>query len=289
MSSITKAVILAAGYGTRFLPVTKAMPKEMLPVVDKPVIQYVVEDAVAAGVKDVVIVNSSSKRPIEDHFDNSFELETVLEKDGKTAELAAIRKVAEMANFIYVRQKGRRGNLAAFMCGYEAIGNEPFYGYFGDDFFYGEPSRSQQLARVWERYRAPVVGCMVSKNPEDGKRYGFVAGEEVEPGVIKVEKIIEKPGVGQAPSVYATVGGGIFTPDVMNYYDEAAAETEGEVVYVAALEKLIKSGKPVYACAIQGHYYDCGNKLEYIKTIIDLALQNEEMGDSLHTYLGNLK
>lgn len=287
---IKKAIILAAGYGTRFLPVTKAMPKEMLPVVDKPIVQYAVEDAVSAGIKDIIIVTSAQKRPIEDHFDHSFELEQALQNGGKHDLLEQVRKIGNMANFIYIRQKGRRGTLPAIQCGYEAISDEPFILMFGDDFFVASPTRSQQLVEAFKKYNAPILGAVETNDPEHGARYGFAAGPEIEPGVIKVEKIIEKPGVGKAPSNYAIVSGYVFTPEFMDYAKETEPLPNGEYGYTGALEQMLKDGKPVYAKKIDnGKYYDCGNKLDYIKTNIELALTNPDMGPELQEYLDTLK
>lgn len=290
-NTITKAVILAAGYGTRFLPVTKAMPKEMLPVVDKPVIQYAVEDAVSAGIKDIVVVTNAQKRAIEDHFDNSFELESVLEAGGKVDLLDEVRKLAALANFIYVRQKGNdKGNLIGIRTGYEAIGNEPFLAMWGDDFFVADPTRSEQLVAAYEKYQAPILGAFETSDPVHTKLYGYAAGQEVEPGVIKVEKIIEKPGPDAVPSDYATVSGFVFTPEFMEYGAKVTPNPKnGEFGYTDAIELMLDDNKPVYAVKIKnGRYYDCGNKLDYIKTIIDLALKNEEMGPQLKKYLETL-
>jgi UTP--glucose-1-phosphate uridylyltransferase len=286
--TITKAIILVAGYGTRFLPMTKAMPKEMLPVVDKPVVQYAVEDAVAAGVKDIVMVTSAQKRPIEDHFDSSFELETVLAQSGKEDLLAEIRAIPAMANFIYVRQR-MRGTLGAFRSGYEAIGNEPFLGLWGDDFFIATPTRSQQLVATFEKYQAPVLAAMETDDPEHAKRYGFVAGVEVEPGVIKVDKIIEKPGPEKVPSKYAVVSGFALTPEVMEFGKKVQPQPNGEYFYIDAIDEMLKVGKPVYALKIEnGKYYDCGNKLDYIKSNIELALAHPQLGDEIKAFIKTL-
>jgi UTP--glucose-1-phosphate uridylyltransferase len=286
--TITKAIILVAGYGTRFLPMTKAMPKEMLPVVDKPVVQYAVEDAVAAGVKDIVMVTSAQKRPIEDHFDSSFELETVLAQSGKEDLLAEIRAIPAMANFIYVRQRVR-GTLGAFRSGYGAIGNEPFLGLWGDDFFIASPTRSQQLVKTFEKYQAPVLAAMETDDPEHAKRYGFVAGEEVEPGVIKVERIIEKPGPDKVPSKYAVVSGFALTPEVMEFGEKVQPQPNGEYFYIDAIDEMLKVGKPVYALKIEnGKYYDCGNKLDYIKSNIELALAHPQLGEEIKAFIKTL-
>lgn len=287
---IRKAIILAAGYGTRFLPMTKAMPKEMLPVVDKPVIQYVVEDALAAGVEDVVIVTSGQKRAIEDHFDHSFELEQLLATSNKQDALAEVRRIADMANFIYMRQKGPKGTMAALGCGYGAIGDEPFLGLWGDDFFIATPTRCQQLVAAYKEFQAPILGALETDDPEHTKRFGYAAGSEVAPGVIKVAKIVEKPGPGKAPSNYATVSGAIFTPKLMEYGAHIKPMANGEYGYTDAIAAMIADGHPVYAVKVaNGKYYDCGNKLDYIKTNIELTLASEAMGPELKQYLVELK
>lgn len=289
--SIRKAIILAAGYGTRFLPVTKAMPKEMLPVVDKPVIQYVVEDVVASGLKDIIIVTSAQKRAIEDHFDNSFELESVLSNGGKQELLTQVKSIPELANFIYIRQKGaKKGTLPAIQCAYEAMGEEPFLAVWGDDFYYGSPSRSAQLVEVYNEFHAPVLGVMETTDPEAGGRYGFITGEEVRSGWIKVKEIIEKPGKGQAPSPWATCGGFVGTPELMTYADKAAPMPNGEYGYVEAMQLMLQAGQPIYAKKIENsRFYDCGNKLEYMKATIELALKNPEMSVELKDYIQAIK
>jgi UTP--glucose-1-phosphate uridylyltransferase len=288
-TSIRKAIVLAAGYGTRFLPQTKAMPKEMLPIVDKPVIQYVVEDAVAAGIEDIIIVTSAQKRSIEDHFDHSFELESMLEQCGKTDILQQVKDIAELANFIYIRQKGPKGTLPAIQCGYEAVGEEPCLVMWGDDFYTATPTRAEQMVAAYEKYNAPILPAYETSDPEAGARYGFVTGDEVEPGILKVKEIVEKPGKGQAPSTYATVGGLLITPEYMDYASQTPAAANGEYNYNATLELMLKDGHAIYAAKIKdGTYYDCGNKFEYIKTTIELALQNPEMGPQLREYLETL-
>lgn len=288
--TIRKAVILAAGYGTRFLPVTKAMPKEMLPVVDKPVIQYAVEDAVAAGIRDIVIVTSAQKRPIEDHFDNSFELETVLEKSGKTAQLEQVRQLAEMANFIYVRQKGvKKGNLIGIQAGYDAIGEEPFLVFWGDDFYVAHPTRGEQLVAAYEKYKAPILAAFEAKGADASTRFGFAAGEEIEAGVMKLTDIVEKPGPESVPSDYA-LSGSLFTPECMQYAAKVEPMPNGEYNYTDAIKLMLQDGLPVYAIKIKGgHFYDCGNKLDYIKTTVELALQNQDIGAELREYIETLK
>ncbi|MDE2588949.1 MAG: NTP transferase domain-containing protein, partial [Patescibacteria group bacterium] len=256
-NKIRKAVIPAAGFGTRFLPQTKAMPKEMLPVVDKPVIQYVVEEAVAAGIEDIIIVTGYHKRTIEDHFDKpSMELVENLRMGGpkKLPLLEEIEEVADMANFIYVRQKGPYGNGTPLLNVRQIIGDEPFLYTWSDDFIKASPkSRFQQLIEVYEEFGSSVLASIKAKKDEDYDRYGFAGGNEVRPGLIDIDKLIEKPGKQNAPSDLATVSGFIFTPDIFDYLDRAQANLgEGdELYYNDALKLMLEDGKKVFACEIK--------------------------------------
>ena len=290
---IRKAVIPAAGYGTRFLPATKAQPKEMLPVVDKPIIQYVVEDAVSAGIEDVIIVTGWQKRSIEDHFDYPFELEKRLEEAGKHEELEDIRKIADLANFYYIRQKGLRGNATPILNARDLIGDEPFLMLFGDDFFQATPSRCQQLLSAYEEYGgSAVLGSIRTSNPEDYKRYGYAGGVEVKPGMLKIQELVEKPGPGVIDSDYAVVSGCILGPEIFGALDEALAlRKEGdqsEFIYIDALKILLQQGKDCFALQIDGKYHDCGNKLEYLKTVVEFGLQHEDLQEEFRTYLKSL-
>ena len=288
---IKKVVIPAAGFGTRFLPQTKAMPKEMLPIVDKPVIQYVVEEAVNAGIEQVIIVTGWHKRSIEDHFDFPFELEKRLEESGKQDQLDEIRRVAEMAEFIYIRQKGPIGNATPIWNARNIIGNEPFLVLWGDDFIQAAPSRTAQLMQAYEKYQASVLGAIRTNKPEDTKRYGYAAGETVEDGVIRVSDLIEKPGPERVPSDLACVSGTVYTPEIFDCIDEMIKNNEtgvgGEYVYIDALRKLMaKYKQDVYAVEIkEGKYYDTGNKLEYMKTAVELALKHEEIGEEFKKFI----
>ncbi len=292
---VKKALIPAAGYGTRFLPATKALPKEMLPVVDKPVIQYIVEDAVSAGAEDIIVVTGWFKKALEDHFDYPFELETRLSESGKTKELESIRKIADVADFFYLRQRGPLGNGTPVLNAKDLIGEEPFFLLSADDIFEASPSRCQQLMEVFEKYNAPVIATIKKGEPEDYKRYGFVEGEEIEPGLIKVSKIVEKPGPGKTNSQMAVVFSGIFTPDLFPALQEARAEFDAsgrkdEFVIWEGVNKLLAQGKPLYAKEIQnGKYYDCGNKLEYMKANIEFGLKDQELGKDFAEYIKNLK
>ncbi len=291
MTTIRKAIIPAAGFGTRFLPQTKAMPKEMLPLVDKPVIQYVVEELVDAGITEIIIVTGYHKRSIEDHFDHNFELEMHLKESGKLDRLAKVQKIPELANFYYLRQKGPKGNATPIWNAREIIGNEPFLVFWGDDFIDAQPSRAKQLIATYEKYEANILGCIKTKRPEDTKRYGYAAGKEVEPGVIEVSDLVEKPGPDKVPSDLAVVSGFVFTPAIFSAIEEAnKRRPEGEeLVYIDALNVLRERGEKVYARAIEnGTYYDCGNILEYMKTITSFALRHPDINGEYRQFLKKL-
>lgn len=294
--TVTKAIIPAAGYGTRFLPATKASPKEMIPIVDKPIIQYVVEDAISAGITDIIIVTGWQKRSIEDHFDYPFELEKRLEESGKLAELDAIRQIADMANFYYIRQKGPQGNATPIWNAREIIGNDPFLVLWGDDFIKASPTRSQQLVDAFEQHGgSAILGSIRSDKPEDYNRYGYADGQEITDGLLKIKNIIEKPGPNQIDSDYAIVSGSLFTPEIFPAIEEAMAdlareETNRELVYIDAVNKLLKRKKTCYALSIQnGKYYDCGNKLEYMKTVVEFGLSHPDIGPEFTKFIKNLK
>lgn len=289
---VRKVVIPAAGFGTRFLPATKAQPKEMLPIVDKPIIQYVVEEAVSAGIEQVIIVTGWHKRAIEDHFDRHFELEARLEATGKTKELEEIKKISELADFVYVRQKEPLGNGHAILVAEEVIGKEPFLMLWGDDFIWANPSRSKQLIAAFQKYDGTILSGIRTEKDEDTLKYGYVAGEKLD-GVVKVEKLIEKPGPKRAPSNLAVVSGFIFTPEIFGALKEAAPATidKGkELYYTDGVNILMKRGRPVYALEIQNaKYFDCGSKIGYLKTVVEFGLQNEETNGEFGKYLKNLR
>ena len=286
-----KAVIAAAGFGTRFLPQTKAMPKEMLPLVDKPIIQYVVEELVAVGIKDIIIVTGQAKRAIEDHFDGPTEdLIANLKMGGPKKEplLKMVQDVSKMANFVYVRQKGPYGNGTPLLNVEHLIGDEPFIYTWSDDFIDATPLRFQQLIDVYKKYNASVLASIRAKSDADYGRYGFAAGTEVEDGIIDATAIIEKPGKENAPSDLATVSGFLLTPDIFDYLHQAQDNMEegAELYYNDALKLMLKDGKKVMAAEIKnGRYYDAGDKLEYLKTVVDFALRREDIGEPFRTYL----
>ena len=288
VKKIRKAVIPAAGFGTRFLPQTKAMPKEMLPIVDKPVIQYVVEELVASGITDIVIVTGWHKRAIEDHFDYPNELIHILKEQKKEQLIEEVKRTAELANFVYIRQKGPYGNATPILCAKNVIGNEPFIAIWGDEFIYATPPRTKQCIDVFEKYGDPVISAIrVAK--EDVSRYGIVDVTEVEPGVGQIKTMIEKPSVAEAPSNLAAHGCYVLTPDIFPILEHLKPGKSGEVWLVDAIKELMKK-RPVYACEIKnGKYYDTGNKLEYLKTVVEFALQHKDLNGEFRQYLKSLK
>lgn len=287
---VRKAVIAAAGFGTRFLPQTKAMPKEMLPLIDKPIIQYVVEELVAAGVKDIIIVSNYSKRTIEDHFDiPSAELVATLENSGKHEQLENIRKISDMANFVYVRQKQPMGNVAPLLyAGHLIDDEEPFIYTFADDFFKATPTRFEQMVDVYNKTNASVVSCIRLTKDEEYDRYGVVAGDDLGDGLIKMNTIVEKPGKKDAPSDLASVSSYLFKPQILPYIDKLSQGYDGkkELKIQDAMQEMINDGHHFYAQEIKNSkYYDAGNKLEYMKTVVDFALNRKDIGEDFRKYL----
>jgi UTP--glucose-1-phosphate uridylyltransferase len=287
----TKAVIAAAGFGTRFLPQTKAMPKEMLPIVDKPIIQYVVEELVEAGIKDIIIVTGYSKRSIEDHFDTpNAELSAVLQAGGKQKILDELRDIANMANFAFVRQKEGIGNARPLLYANHLINDEPFIYTWADEFVQASPSRVSQAIAVHEKTGGSVFSCIRIKDDADYDRYGVIAGQPTAAGYLKVAKVAEKPGKAAAPSDLASVGGYLLTPDILPYLDRIlqAYDDKGELKIQTAMQLMIDDGHPFFAHEIaNGRYYDAGDKLDYLKTVIDIGLQRDDIGEALRSYLSH--
>lgn len=290
---ITKALIPAAGFGTRFLPQTKAMPKEMMPLVDKPIIQRVVEELVDAGIETIVIVTGWHKRAIEDHFDHQYELEDKLQKAGKLEELEKVKKISEMADFVYLRQKGPAGNATPVLNAKHVLGNDPFLVFWGDDFIDAEPSRAKQLIEAYEKYNSSILAGVKAKYDDDYKKYGFASGSIVGDGVIKVDKIIEKPGSKEAsPSDLAIVSGYVYTPDIFEAFERAKSTLPDgqELVYTLGVQDMVDRGIPVHAIEVKnGIYRDTGNKLEYLKTVVEYGLKHEDISDDFKNYLLSLK
>lgn len=284
---ITKAVIPAAGFGTRFLPWTKAMPKEMLPIVDKPVIQYVVEEVVQSGVEDVIIVTGANKRAIEDHFDSpNQDLVNNLIAGQKEDLINSIESISNLANFVYVRQKGPYGNGTPVLCAEPAINNEPFAVLWGDEFIYARPARLAQMISVYEKKGGVVLAGFRIENKDDLRRYGIADIEPVENNVYKVKAIIEKPEVDSAPSDLGIIGAYILPPEIFDALRNVNPGKSNEVWLVDAINILRDNGVPIYAVDIEnGKYFDTGNKLEYMKTVTDFALQHPDIGGSYREYL----
>ncbi|MBI2616601.1 UTP--glucose-1-phosphate uridylyltransferase [Candidatus Gottesmanbacteria bacterium] len=288
-TKIRKAVIPAAGFGTRFLPQTKAMPKEMLPIVDKPVIQYVVEEIVASGITDIVMITGWHKRSIEDHFDYPFELEKRLEEAGKEKQLAEVRRIAEMANFIYVRQKGPYGNATPVLCAKNVIGNEPFAVLWGDEFIHSKPPRLKQMIDVYAEYGKPVISGVRIKEKSDLSRYGIAKVKNVKDNVYELIDIFEKPDPDRAPSNLAAHGAYILPPEIFPIIENLKPGKGGELWLPEAIEQLKKIEK-VLVCEIKdATYYDTGDKYEYLKTVIEFALQHPDVNGNFRKYLKSLK
>lgn len=287
--TVKKAVIAAAGFGTRFLPQTKAMPKEMLPLVDKPIIQYIVEELVDAGIEDIILVTGYHKRSIEDHFDRmSADLRANLKQAGKTELLEETKKISELANFVYVRQKAPYGNAGPLMSASHLIGDEPFIYAFADDFVLAQPSRFRQLVQIHEEHGGSVLTCVKVKTELDYRKYGFVGGRQLNDSLIEVDRIIEKPGSkAAAPSDFASVSGYLFEPKLIEYLARAQEEErEGEFILQPSLQKMIEDGHKVYGCNIlNGQFYDTGDKLEYLKTVVDFALMHDDLKDDFRKFL----
>lgn len=290
MKKITKVIIPAAGFGTRFLPQTKALPKEMLPIVDKPVIQYVVEEAVSAGIEDVIIVTGYTKRAIEDHFDlPNAELVNNLQLGKKFQLLEQVKKISDLANFIYIRQKGPYGNATPIKSAQHLIYDEPFLVLWGDDFVYANPSRAQQLIDAYYRYRTTILCGVKTTKKEDADRYAFVEGEELEKGVWRVNRLIEKPGIKKAPSNLAIVSGYVLTPDIFAVLNTQKPGKGGEYYLPEAIDVLAQH-HPVYAIEVKnGKYYDTGNKFEYLKTVVEFGLRHPDINGDFRQYLKSLK
>lgn len=279
---VRKAVIAAAGFGTRFLPQTKAMPKEMLPLIDKPIIQYIVEELVDAGIEDIVIVTGYHKRSIEDHFDTiSADLRDNLIQGRKTQILENLQNVSNLANFAYIRQKGPYGNATPILNAAHLIGDEPFIYTFADDFVVARPkSRFKQMIEAYEQTQANILTCIRVDKDEDFMRYGIVAGVKDSNGNVNISTIIEKPGKAKAPSNLASVSGYIFNPILFEYLNAARDNlVEGEeFVQQPSIQQMIDDGHQVIGLEVKGgRYYDTGNKLEYLKTVVDFALEHEDL------------
>ncbi len=291
MKQVTKAIIPAAGFGTRFLPQTKAMPKEMLPLIDKPIIQYVVEELVAAGIKDIIIVGSSNKRAIEDHFDEpNADLVANLVAGGEKKKhyLDAVNELATMANFVYVRQKGPYGNATPLLSAAHLISDgEPFIYKWADDFFTPEANSTKQLIEAYTQHGGGVFACKAVERDEEYSQYGFAAGDTVDEHTLKITSIVEKPGKENAPSDLASVSNYLLPAELLKYVEKAAtSHSTGEFTFQPMVQQMIEDGHAYYAREIvNATFYDTGNPLEYLKTTFDFGLKHPDFGPELAEYL----
>lgn len=290
---VRKAVIAAAGFGTRFLPQTKAMPKEMLPIVDKPIIQYIVEELVAAGIEDIIIVTGYHKRTIEDHFDYiSADLRANLKQGKKTQLLEDTKKISELANFVYVRQKGPYGTATPLMNVSHLIGDEPFIYVFADDLIVAEPNCYTQMIDLYNETHGGILPCLRLTEDRQYDRYGVLGGDIIRPDVLKMTSIVEKPGKANAPSDFGSVGGYLLTPNVFDYLESGRkALKKDQEFYLtdSVVQPMLADGQPFFGCEIKNSTrYDTGNKLDYLKTVVDFALKNKEVGAEFREYLASL-
>jgi UTP--glucose-1-phosphate uridylyltransferase len=283
MQTIRKAVFPAAGLGTRFLPATKAQPKEMLPLVDKPIIQYGVEEAVASGASNIILVTGRGKNAIEDHFDVSVELETFLEARGKTDLLAEIRKISNLINFSYVRQGEPLGLGHAVLVTRALVGDEPFAVILGDDVIDAQPPALRQLINVFEDVEGPVLA--VERVPrEDVSSYGIIDAEEIRPGVYRIRDLVEKPPRAEAPSDLAIIGRYVLTPDIFPALEATATDRTGEIQLTNGLRRLLRD-RPIYGCRVDGVRHDTGNKLGFLKAVVYFALRRPDLAGAFADYL----
>ena len=283
---VKKAVIPAAGWGTRLLPATKAQPKEMLPIVDKPSIQYIVEEAVAAGIEDILIITSKNKQSIEDHFDKSPALEMALEKQGKTEFLKEVQDISQMITIHSVRQKEQKGLGHAISCAKSFIGDEAFAVLLGDDIIHSKEPVIKQMMKVYEEKESAVLGCKTVAR-EDVNKYGIVDYSRRDGDVYKVEDLVEKPSLEQAPSELAILGRYIITPDIFEILENTPPGKGGEIQLTDALKTLLDQ-RPVYGYDFEGKRYDVGNKMGFLKTTVELALAHEDLGADFKDYLKEL-
>ena len=285
-STIRKAVFPAAGLGTRFLPATKAQPKEMLPLVDTPIIQYGVEEALASGVDNIILVTGRGKNAIEDHFDVSVELETFLEARGKKELLAQIRKISNLINFSYVRQGEPLGLGHAVLVTRNLVGDEPFAVILGDDVIDASPPALRQMIDVFDEVNGPVLA--IERVPrEDVSSYGIIDAEEIKPGVYRIRDLVEKPPRDEAPSDLAIIGRYILTPDIFPALASTGSDRTGEIQLTNGLRHLLKS-RPIYGCRIDGVRHDTGNKLGFLKAVVYFALRRPDLAEPFREYLRSI-
>ena len=280
---VKKAIIPAAGLGTRFLPATKAQPKEMLPIVDKPTIQYIVEEAIASGIEEILIITGRNKKSIEDHFDKSIELELELDKSGKSELLELVRDISDMVDIHYIRQKEPRGLGHAIHCAKTFVGNEPFAVLLGDDVVDSETPTLKQLIDCYSEYKTTILGVQTVAK-ENVSKYGIVDGIHIEDRVYKVKDLVEKPNIEEAPSNVAILGRYIITPEIFNILENTKPGKGGEIQLTDALKTLI-SKEAMYAYNFEGKRYDVGDKLGFLQATIEFALKKDELREEFIRYL----
>ncbi|WP_252312089.1 UTP--glucose-1-phosphate uridylyltransferase GalU [Sinobaca sp. H24] len=282
---VRKAIIPAAGLGTRFLPATKAQPKEMLPIVDKPTIQYIVEEAIASGIEDIIIVSGRGKRAIEDHFDKSYELEETLAKKEKWKQLEEVQNISNLANIHYIRQKEPKGLGHAIACASSFIGDEPFAVLLGDDIVKSEEPCLKQMIEVYDEYQSSVVGVQEVAD-KDVSKYGIVEpkGKEYKPGILPLADLKEKPKLEDAPSNYAIMGRYILNPEIFDILKNQAPGSGNEIQLTDAIKELNKT-QEVLAYEFKGQRYDVGDKFGFVKATVDFALERDDLKDAVQEYL----
>lgn len=287
MIRVRKAAFPAAGLGTRFLPATKAQPKEMLPLVDKPLIQYGIEEALASGIDNIIIITGRGKNAIEDHFDVSYELEKILEQRGDAALLQTVRNISDMINVFYVRQKEALGLGHAILIARELIGEEPFACFLSDDIVDSQIPCMKQLLNVFYEKLHPVV-AIEEVAPSDVSSYGIIAGKEIAPNLFEISDMIEKPSPAEAPSRLAIIGRYVLTPDLFDLLSEVGKDAKGEIQLTNGLRMLLKK-RPVFGYKFSGIRYDAGNKLGFLKATVEIALKRKDLGEAFREYLLSLK
>lgn len=287
---VRKAVIPVAGYGTRFLPYTKSIPKEMLPIVDRPIIHHIVEEVAAAGITEIILITGMNKRSLEDYFDYNTELEMLLEKSGKLKHKQLSREASDLANFVYIRQKEQLGNGHAVLQAQELIApDEPFLVLWGDEMFMGQPSKVQQLVTAYEEHQKPVIMTMQCTDAEDYDRYGYIVpGNELGGDVREVKGFVEKPGAANKPSDHASLGCMVLTGSIFEYLRNQQPGHGGEIVLGEALARYAVDNT-LLSKEVKGlKYFDCGNKLGYMQATVEFALQRDDIGADFKSYLTNL-
>lgn len=282
---VRKAIIPAAGLGTRFLPATKAQPKEMIPIVDKPTIQYIVEEAAAAGIEDILIISGRNKRAIEDHFDKSYELEEELHRKGKQELLSVVESISGIANIHYIRQKEAKGLGHAIYCAKSFIGEEPFAVMLGDDIVDSQTPCIKQLIDIYDEYQTTILGVQ-KVPPQEVSKYGIIGGTQIDERVYKVRELVEKPDAGQAPSNIAILGRYIISPRIFEFLEAAVPGKNGEIWLTDALEKLMEK-EAMYAYNFEGDRFDVGDRIGFLKATVEFALKRDDLKNEFSEFLKN--